>query len=107
VWTATLGSSAGSWANAIALDSSGNVWLTGTNGTIPAPGEPFVEQLTSPQAVLPYSAQFPVGEAGQDIAIDPSGMVHFAGSIGLISTLAPTQALSPRALSIVSAASAS
>jgi uncharacterized protein (TIGR03437 family) len=105
VWTATLGSSAGSWANAIALDSSGNVWLTGTNGTIPAPGEPFVEQLTSPQAVLPYSAQFPVGEAGQDIAIDPSGMVHFAGSIGLISTLAPTQALSPRALSIVSAAS--
>jgi uncharacterized protein (TIGR03437 family) len=115
VWSLLSGSQAGSWPNAISLDSSGNVWLTGTDGSMSAPGEPFVEQLTASTSILgqlaardsasPFSAQFPPGEAGQAIAIDPSGVVHFAGSIGLISTVTPTQPLAPRALSIVNAAS--
>lgn len=117
VWYELLGSPAGSWPNAISLDSSGNVWLTGVNGSMSAPGEPFVEQLTSSTTIVgrstttdtgaptPYYAQFPPGGAGQGIAIDPSGVVHFAGSIGLVSTLSPTQPLAPRALSIVNAAS--
>jgi len=100
-----LGSPAGSRPNAIALDASGNAWLTGTNGSASAPGEPFVEQLTSTGAILPYLADFPPGAAGQDIAIDASGVVHFAGPIGLVSTITEGQPLAPRALGIVSAAS--
>lgn len=105
VWSVLLGSSAGSWANAISLDSSDAVWITGTTGTMSAPGESFVEQLVSPGPAPPYSAQFPTGGAGQAIAIDPSGAVHFAGALGLVSTLTPSQPLAPRVLSIVNAAS--
>ena len=67
----------------------------------------FVEaELGAPTgSAFPYSGQFPAGEAGQDIAIDPSGAVHFAGAVGLVSTLTPSQPLAPRVLSVVNAAS--
>ncbi len=85
-----------SFANAVSLDSSDNVWLTGIG---------YVAELSADGSALPYSAQFPAGEAGQDIAIDPSGAVHFAGALGLVSTLTPSQPLAPRVLSVVNAAS--
>jgi uncharacterized protein (TIGR03437 family) len=115
IWSLVSGGPTGSMPNAIALDSSGNVWLTGTTVSGAAPGETFVEQLTASTSIVgqlaardvasPFSAQFPAGEAGQAIAIDPSGVVHFAGSSGFISTLTPTPTLAPRVLSIVNAAS--
>jgi uncharacterized protein (TIGR03437 family) len=96
IWTAPLGTFQPPVANAISLDNSGNVWLTGGNSV--------VEFSADGSAVL-YAESFPPGAAGQDIAVDQSGVVHFAGSIGLISTLTPTQPLAPRVLSIVNAAS--
>jgi uncharacterized protein (TIGR03437 family) len=64
-----------------------------------------VDELSADGSNILYSEEFPTGEAGQSIAVDPSGEVHFAGALGLISTLTPTQPLAPRALSIVNAAS--
>jgi uncharacterized protein (TIGR03437 family) len=96
IWTASLGTFQPPVANAISLDNSGNVWLTGGNSV--------VEFSADGSAVL-YAESFPPGAAGQDIAVDQSGVVHFAGSLGLISTLTPTQPLGPRVLSIVNAAS--
>ncbi len=89
---------------AISLDSSGNIWLTGTNGATSPQGADFVAELNTGGSSLQYLAQFPVAEAGQDIAVDSNGVVHFGGTIGLISTVTPTQPLTPRLLSIVNAA---
>jgi uncharacterized protein (TIGR03437 family) len=104
VWATFLGGSNASMANAISLDSSDNVWLTGMNGTMFAPGGDFVDQLSADGSALPYSAQFPAGGAGQDIAVDASGVLHVAASGGLISTITPAQPLASRVLSILNAA---
>jgi uncharacterized protein (TIGR03437 family) len=91
--------------NAVSLDSSDNVWLTGAQSTRWATGESFVTELSADGSVFPYSQEFPTGEAGQGIAVDPSGVVHFAGPTGLIWTLTPGQPLASRVLSILNAAS--
>lgn len=107
VWATFLGgqSNPNTLAPSISLDSSDNVWLTGTSGTTSAAGPSFVAELSADGSALPYLAYFPLAEAGQDIAVGPSGMVHFAGPIGLVSTITEGQPLAPRALSIVNAAS--
>ncbi len=87
VWTTPLGGSSPSAPNAISLDSSDNVWVTATTGTGSAVGPSFVDELSADGPDLLYSEEFPSGEAGQGIAVDQSGMVHFAGSLGLISTM--------------------
>ncbi len=96
VWNAPLSGFNSTIANALSLDISDNVWLTG-------PG--FVTELSGDGASFPYSEQFPSDDAGQDIAVDQSNVVHFAGNTGLISTLTPGQPLEPRVLSILNAAS--
>jgi hypothetical protein len=90
---------------AITLDRSGNVWLTGANGVKSAQGPNFVAELTADGSDLPYLAQFPLGEIGQDIAVDLNGVIHLGGPIGLVSTITPTQPQGQRALSIVNAGS--
>ncbi len=92
-------------APAIGLDSSGNVWLTGTDAATDALDPTFVAELAADGSTLPYLAQFPSTYAGQAIAVDPAGVVHFAGPLGLASTITPSQPLFPRALSVVNAAS--
>ena len=105
VWTTPLGGSSPSTPNAISLDNSDNVWVTATTGTSSAVGPSFVDELNADGSHFLYAEEFPSGEAGQGIAVDPSGVVHFAGALGLISTSSPPLFLSDRALSIVSAAS--
>ena len=103
VWATLLGGQGNfnTTAAAISLDSADNVWLTGEN----AQSANFVAQLSADGSALPYLAEFPPAEAGQDIAVDQSGVVYFAGPIGLISTITPTQPLTPRVLSIANAGS--
>jgi uncharacterized protein (TIGR03437 family) len=97
IWTQSLGSLHPAIANAISLDSSDNPWLTGSA---------FVGELSADGSAFLYAQQFPAGASGQAIAVDASGEVHFAGSIGLISTLTPIEPLGgARALSIVNGAS--
>src|SRR3984885_13365750 len=105
VWTTPLLPPYPSASNGITLDSSGDIWATGTSPDSSPPGSEFVAELSADGSTLDYSEQFPTGAAGQAVAIDPTGVVHFAGSNGFISTLTPTQPPAPRALSIVNAAS--
>ena len=96
VWTTPLSGLNPSVPNAISVDNSDDVWLTGSG---------FVAELSVDGSTFLYSEPFPPAEAGQAIAVDQSGVVHFAGSTGLVSTSAPPLFLSDRAFNIVNAAS--
>lgn len=112
VWATYLGGPGSDGANSISLDSSDNVWLTGTDaagfpggrlGYTASAGD-FLAELSADGSALLYSAEFPEGSAGQAVAVDQSGLVHFAGSTGLLSTITPGQPVSARILGIVNAA---
>jgi uncharacterized protein (TIGR03437 family) len=104
-WVTSLSALNPSTPNGISLDNSDNAWLTGTQGGRLGSGESFVAELSADGSSFPYSGQFPSGAAGQAIAVDQSGVVHFAGALGLVSTMASTQPSAPRVLSILNAAS--
>lgn len=108
VWATFLGGSSFSIVSAVTLDSSNNLWLTGSNeagfpttspGLVSAAAGDFVAKLSSDGTALLYSAVFGLGYAGQDIAIDPSGVVHVAGQLG-VSTITPGDSFAPRVLGI-------
>jgi uncharacterized protein (TIGR03437 family) len=105
VWTTSLGALNPSIPNSISADSSGNAWLTGTQGTHSAPGGSFVAELSADGSAFVYAEDFPSGFAGQAIAVDQSGLVHFAGAAGLVSTVTAGLPFSPRVVSILNAAS--
>lgn len=95
-WSTSVGAFNPVMVNAISLDSSDNVWLTGST---------FVTELSADGSKFLYSEPFPQGAAGQSIAVDQNSVVHVAGGIGLVSTISPPLFLSDRPLSIVNAAS--
>ncbi|HUA83079.1 MAG TPA: SBBP repeat-containing protein [Bryobacteraceae bacterium] len=101
IWATYLGGGNGGGSAAVvyslALDPSGNVWTTGlaAEGTIPNPngwanGEAFVTALNPAGSALVYSALYPRGIAGQFLAVDGTGLVHFAWPNGLVSVFSPT-----------------
>ena len=106
IWATLLGSDLnGSGAYAIGLDSSDNVWLTGGANFSNGSAGSFVAELSADGSARPYLEQFPSGEVGQDIAIDPGGVVHVLGQgTSLVSTITPGNSPAPRVLSIVNAA---
>ncbi len=55
-------------------------------------------------ASLPYSSRFPNDTAVASLAIDAAGVLHLAGSSGLVSTLSPARPLGPRVFGIANAA---
>jgi uncharacterized protein (TIGR03437 family) len=112
-WGTYLGGAGPDRANSISLDNSDDVWLAGSN----AAGFPiktsvfngsgvgdFLAELNPVGSSLLYSAEFPSGTAGQSIAVDPSGVVHVAGAIGLISTILPAQPFASPIFGIMNAA---
>jgi uncharacterized protein (TIGR03437 family) len=103
-WSTFLGSGL-NMANAVSLDSSHNVWMTGTSGTPAAESGSFVTELSADGSALRYSGEFPAGGAGQAIAVDAGDAIHFAGPSGLVSTAAGAEPSAPRVVSIVNAAS--
>ena len=90
---------------AVTLDNANNVWLTGTKDPAAGSDADFVMELIADGSLVNDMVQFPLAEAGQDIAVDPNGLVHFAGPLGLVSTFTPGQPVYWRALSIVNAGS--
>jgi hypothetical protein len=106
IWATLLGNDLnGSGAYAITLDASDNVWLTGGDGFDYGTAGSFVAELRADGSARPYLEQFPSGEAGLDIAIDPSGVVHVLGQASsLVSTITPGNSSAPRVLSILNAA---
>jgi uncharacterized protein (TIGR03437 family) len=90
----------GATPQSIAVDASGNVWATGTvnpSSTLPntngwTTGPEYLAQLNAAGSKLTYSALYPAGTIAQSVAVDPSGVVHTAGSAGFVSSIAPAAA---------------
>ena len=85
LWTRQFGTSGIDYANEVAVDSLGNVYVAGLNNQTNAPGQTsgdaFVSKLDSSGNVL-WTRQF--GTSGWDyahgVAVDSSGNVYAAGS---------------------------
>jgi beta-propeller repeat-containing protein len=114
VWATFLGGSADDAARSVALDPSGNVWLGGTTASPEFPnkagwsaGRDFLIELNATGSALLYSSRFPDGSASQAAAVDSVGSVHFAGTSGIVSTLAANQTLSARVFGVANAAGGS
>jgi uncharacterized protein (TIGR03437 family) len=89
----------GTFVQSIAADPSGNVWASGITGSNVFPsaigvasGPDFVVGLNASGSALTYQESSPLGTVGQSIALDPSGLVHVAGSNGFVSTISPATA---------------
>jgi uncharacterized protein (TIGR03437 family) len=111
VWATYLGGAGTDAANAIALDGTGNIWLSGTTDSPDFPnrqgwaqGGDFLAELDAAGTALTYSAQLPGDTASASLAVDASGTVHFAGYDGLVSTVSPTQPWAPRIFGIANSA---
>ena len=111
LWATFLGGSADDSTQSIALDSSANVWLSGTTSSPEFPnkggwsgGRDFVVELSATGSALSYSSRFPDGSASQAITVDAGGSVHFAGASGIVSTLVANQTLPARVFGVANAA---
>jgi uncharacterized protein (TIGR03437 family) len=111
VWATYLGGKGDDAANAIAVDASDNVWVSGTTASADFPnrqgwsqGGDFVAEVNAAGTVLTYSARLPGDTADASVAVDAAGTVHFAGHDGLVSTVSPTQPWAPRIFGIANSA---
>jgi uncharacterized protein (TIGR03437 family) len=86
--------------SSIAIDAGGNVWVTSAttssslfpNANEWTTGPEYLAELNAAGSKLIYSALYPGGTIAQSVVLDPSGLVHVAGSAGFISAIAPTAA---------------
>ncbi len=111
VWATFLGGTSNDSAQTIAVDPAGNVWTSGTTSSPDFPsssgypsGPEFLVELNSSGSALSYSARYPSNTVAAAIALDARGVVHMAGSTGLISTLTPGQNQAPCIYGVVNAA---
>jgi uncharacterized protein (TIGR03437 family) len=111
VWATYLGSKGDDAANTIAVDASGNVWVSGTTDSPDFPnrqgwaqGGDFLAELDAAGAALTYSARLPGDTADASVAVDAAGTVHLAGHDGMVSTVSPTQPWVPRIFGIANSA---
>jgi uncharacterized protein (TIGR03437 family) len=116
VWATFLGGSGDDQAQTIAIDSTSNVWVSGTTQSADFPtkvsvtpnGSEFLAELNSTGSALSYSALFPTNTVAQSLAVDSSGTVHVGGATGLISAFpagsAPGQTAAPWMFGIANAA---
>ena len=111
VWASFLGGSAADVPNSVAVDPSGNVWLTGVTASPDFPnaqgwsnGSDFVTAFNPSGSALAYSARYPNNAASQSVAVDSSGVLHLAGPLGIVSTVSPNLPPLPRVFGIANAA---
>jgi uncharacterized protein (TIGR03437 family) len=97
VWASYLGGTGVDAAKSVALDASGNVWLSGTTASATFPnqqgwvqsGSDFLAAFNPSGTALVYSARYPNDALSQSLAVDPTGLLHVAGPTGIVSTIAP------------------
>jgi uncharacterized protein (TIGR03437 family) len=97
VWATYLGGTDTDQAQTIALDSAGNVWVSGTTRSTDFPtkvsvapgGSEFLAELNSTGSALSYAALFPGDSVATALAVDAGGTVHVGGATGLISAFSP------------------
>jgi uncharacterized protein (TIGR03437 family) len=111
VWASYLGGADEDAARAVTLDPSGNVWITGTTRSRDFPnqqgwsqGGVFVAAMNAAGSSLAYSGRYPDGAAGQTLALAPDGLLHIAGSGGIVSATAAVPRPAMRVFGIANAA---
>jgi len=103
VYSTYLGGNGNDWGRAIAVDHSGNAYITGaaqesagtsfpvTNGSSPAPG--FLTEINSTGSAFVYSIFVPSPAGiGYGVAVDSSGHAYVTGSTGTAQSATPAQA---------------
>lgn len=94
IWSTFLGGTGNDVAHSIAVDTAGNVWANGTTTSTNFPageglGGDFLVEASESGSALIYNARYPNGTAAQSVAVDPTGLVHFAGVNGVVSEITP------------------
>ncbi|HEY4363916.1 MAG TPA: SBBP repeat-containing protein [Bryobacteraceae bacterium] len=106
IWTDPLAVFGGTPSStSLAVDAAGNVWIVGQANPGPS-GSSSVEylaEINSAGAVLSTEPRA-TNTTDAGLAVDLNGLVHLAGSTGLISTFTPGQGQAPRIFGIANAA---
>jgi len=111
VWATFLGGKDVDRAQAVSVDGSGNLWVTGTTASTDFPnaqgwsqGSDFVVGLNAAGSALLYAARYPTDTVAQTVSVDAAGTLHVAGSSGMVSTIVPSQKPTMRIFGIGNAA---
>ncbi len=103
VWTNNFDGASGI-VRALAVAPGGAVWAAGEGDSSAFPnkngwttGPQFVAGVDPASGTSIYSARYPFFTAGRSIAVDSTGIVHFAGEAGFVSAFSPVAAL-PQAI---------
>jgi uncharacterized protein (TIGR03437 family) len=111
VWATYIGGTGADAAKSVALDASGNVWLTGTTASTQFPNAQgwsnsgdFLTGINPSGAALVYSARYPSDAVSQSVAADSTGLLHVAGPTGIVGTVAPGSTPLMRIFGIANAA---
>jgi uncharacterized protein (TIGR03437 family) len=111
VWASFLGGTAADQAQTIAIDSAGDVWVSGTTQSSDFPvsagfpgGQEFLVEFNASGSALAFGERTPADTVAAALALGPNGVVHAAGSTGLVSTITPSQISQPRIFGIANAA---
>ena len=103
VYSTYLGGSGSFWGRGIALDPSGNAYVTGTaqaSGSIPfplvsplssTPSAGFLTKVNTSGTAFAYSTYLSAG-IGYSIAVDSSANAYIAGTTGTVAAPSPAQA---------------
>jgi hypothetical protein len=87
-WTHTWGGPSNDYANAVAVDNSGNVYVAGSTASFGAGGTSALILKYSPLGTLLWAETW--GSSGDDaavaIAVGPDGFLYATGSSGSVST---------------------
>jgi uncharacterized protein (TIGR03437 family) len=112
LWSTYLGRAQDETIRSLALDAAGNLWASGTTSSADFPnadgwiagGSDFLVEMNAAGSTLLRSYRFPNDGAAQSVALDPGGLVHFAGVTGIVSRFDPAQSESRHILGVANAA---
>jgi hypothetical protein len=110
VWATYLGGTGADVGDAIAVEASGNVWVSGTTtstdfpatGGIPQ-GPEFLVEFNPTGSALLYGSRVPANTTAAAITAISNGIV-VAGATGLVSSIVPSQSPAPQLFGIANAA---